>query len=262
MPDPANLLPDTLEDVTTIPDTAALLVADGADVKQIPIASFKLQHGGSGNGEPGPQGPPGPEGPAGPPGVDGVDGAAGEQGIQGPPGIQGNPGTAGAPGIQGVPGNPGSPGAPGLGFAAVCKNSATQTNTSNSAAVAITGIAVPVTAGRRYVFTVWAPFQTAATATGIGFAWTGPAMTTFASKAQIQQGAAGVAQTYTNTGSTLAAVLTSTAVVAANTTYLAVVEACFTPSASGTLQLSFRSEVNNSQVSVLNGVAGFLVDCG
>jgi hypothetical protein len=262
MPDPANLLPDTLEDVTTIADTASLLVADGADVKQIPIASFKLQHGGSGNGEPGPQGPPGPPGPPGDPGADGAPGVDGAPGAPGVKGDKGDPGIQGNPGIQGVPGNPGSPGAPGLGFAAVCRNSATQTNTSNSASVAITGISVPVTAGRRYVFTVWVPFQTAATTTGIGFSWTGPAMTTFASRAQIQQGAAGVAQTYTNTGSTLAAVLTSTAVAAANTAYLAVVEACFTPSANGTLQLGFRSEVNNSQVSVLNGVAGFLVDCG
>jgi hypothetical protein len=225
----------------------------------------------TGNGPPGPRGPEGPAGPPGTPGGIGAQGPAGPQGEQGTPGTagatgnigpQGDPGLAGPPGIQGPPGNPGSPGVNGLGFAAVCKNSATQTNTSNSAAVAITGIAVPVTAGRRYVFTVWVPFQTAATATGIGFSWTGPAMTTFASRVQIQQGAAGVAQTYTNTGSTLAAVLTSTAVVAANTAYLAVVGVAFTPSANGTLALGFRSEVNNSQVSVLNGAAGYLIDCG
>jgi hypothetical protein len=37
MPDPANLLPETLEGCTTIADTASLLVADGVDIKQIPI---------------------------------------------------------------------------------------------------------------------------------------------------------------------------------------------------------------------------------
>jgi hypothetical protein len=64
-----------------------------------------------------------------------------------------------------------------------------------------------------------------------------------------------------NTVTAPATALTSTAVVAANTQYLASLEVVLTPSANGSLQVGFRSEVNGSQVSVLNGAAGYLIDC-
>jgi hypothetical protein len=120
---------------------------------------------------------------------------------------------------------------------------------------------VPLTAGHRYIFRAYIPFQTAATATGIGFTFTGPATTTFNSRATIQQAAAGVAHVFVNTATAPATSLTSTAVVAANTQYLASLEVVLTPSANGSLQVGFRSEVNGSQVSVLNGAAGYLIDC-
>jgi hypothetical protein len=249
MSDEANLQPDTWPTVVTIPGTAKLLASPAVgELAAITIDDFVTQHVG-GEGTVGPEGPPGPAGPAGPqgpPGTPGAPGVKGDTGLQGP---------QGDPGIQGIQG----PAGPGV---VTCKNSATQTNTSNTASVNITGLTVPLVAGRRYIFHVYIPFQTAATATGIGFTFTGPATTTFASRAMIQQGAAGVAQTYMNTAPAIATALTSTAVVAANTTYLASLEVVITPSASGSLQVGFRSEVNASQVSVLNGAAGLLIDCG
>lgn len=250
--DPANLLPDTLEYVTQTVDTACLVVVQGGDVRRIPIASYKAQHGGGGAGTPGPQGPPGPEGPAGPAGADGAPGAQGQQGIQGNPGAQGQQGTQG---IQGPPGAPGT-------VVAVGKNSATQTNNSSSTLVDISGLSAAVVAGRRYIYRAFVPFQTAATATGIGFGWSGPAMSTFLARVHVQTAAGGTDHTFENTSTALSTNLVSGAVVAANTQYLATIEAVLTPSANGTLQLRFLSEVNNSQVSVLNGAAGFLVDCG
>lgn len=150
---------------------------------------------------------------------------------------------------------------PGVGVT-VMRNSAQLNNTSATVSVDITGMAATVTAGRRYTLRALVPFRSTATTTGIGFGFTGPAMTVFTAAATIQQGAAGTDQHYTNVSTALATMLTSTAVVAANTTYLAVIDAVFTPSATGTLQLGFRSEVAASQVSVMDGAAGHLIDCG
>jgi hypothetical protein len=242
MPDEANLQPDTWPTVTTIPGTVKLLSSPApGEVAAIEVGDFVAQYvTGGAQGPAGPEGPPGPQGIPGTPGSAGAQGPKGDTGLQGPAGIQGPPG-------------------PGT---VTCKNSGTQTNTSSSASVDITGLAVPLIAGRRYIFQAYIPFQTAATTTGIGFTFTGPATTTFVSRGMIQQAAAGVAQTFINTATAAATALTSTAVVAANTTYLASLEVAVTASGSGSLQVGFRSEVNASQVSVLNGAAGFLIDCG
>jgi len=227
MADPANLQPATWPTVTTIPDTSHLHGSTADDVAKITVADFVAAH-------------PGPQGPA---------GDTGSQGIQGIQGIQG---------LQGIQGPAGTPGT----IVATYKNSGTQTNSSNSAPVDITGLAATVAAGRRYILRLFVPFQSAATTTGIGFGFTAPAMTNWFALASIQQGAAGVDQTWVNMATAPGTFLTSASVVAANTTYLAQVEIVFTPSANGTVQLGFRSEVNTSQVSVLNGAAGFLIDCG
>ena len=283
MSDVANLQPATLPAAAAITNTDALLVVVDGVPSTIPVATVRpLLKGDPGtpgaDGAPGaagpqgpagaastvagPTGPTGPQGPAGasstvpgPTGPQGPQGVAGNNGATGPQGPQGLPGADGATGPQGPAGTPGT-------IVAVAKNTATQTNTSATVSVDITGLAAAVTAGRRYIWRALVPFQTAATTTGIGFGFTGPAMTTFLSRVSIQQGAAGVSQTYTNVGTALATVLTSTAVVAANTTYLAEVEVICTPSANGTLQLGFRSEVAASQASVLNGAGGYLIDLG
>lgn len=209
-------------------------------------------------GETGPQGPAGPQGGIGPTGPQGPQGNTGPQGATGNIGPQGPQGVAGATGATGPQGPAGTPGT----VVAVCKNSGTQTNTSSSALVDITGMAVTLVANRRYIFRALVPFQSAATTTGIGFGWAGPAMTVFIAQAHIQTAAAGTDHIHEVTSTALATNLVSPAVVAAATTYLAVVEAVVQASAGGTLQLRFLSEVNASQVSVLNGAAGYLMDCG
>lgn len=164
--------------------------------------------------------------------------------------------------LKGDTGTPGAPGTNGTGIL-TAKNSGTQTNNSNSTPTSITGLSVAVTSGRRCIVTAYVPFQSnAATTTGIGFVWTGPAMTNVNWQVATPSAAVGPDQLWTANATALATVLVSPGVVATNTTYLATITGVFTPSAGGTLQLQFRSEVNSSQVSVLDGAAMSIVDCG
>lgn len=164
--------------------------------------------------------------------------------------------------IEGAPGAPGAPGATGPSGAITAKNSGTQTNNSNATPTDIAGLAIPVVNGRRYMVRALVPHQSAATTTGIGFTWSGPSMTSAVWGVQIQQGAAGTDQQFTSVATALGTVLVSASAIAQNTTYLAVIDGVFLAAADGTLQLRFRSEVNGSQVSVLNGAALSAVDCG
>lgn len=194
-----------------------------------------------------------PDGPAmlAPPELLGV----GSVGPQGPAGPAGADGATGPQGIQGVQG------ATGVTNVATAKNSANTTN-STVTPVDCTGLAVTLTTGRRYTVQAHILFQTAATTTGIGFNFTGPAMTSCGWRARIQQAAAGTDQTFESTATALATQLVSASVIAANTTYLATIEGVFAPSATGALQLQVRSEVAGSQCTVLNGSAVVLIDCG
>lgn len=241
--DHANLLPATLPTITELAPTDQLFAVDATGEPVIIVASAARPY------------LVGDTGPAGPAGSNGAAGA------QGPPGAQGDPGTPGQAGAQGPQGIQGIQGPAGAGMT-VARNTGNQTNTSNTTPTDITGLAIALTTGRRYTIRALVPFQTAATTTGIGFTWTGPAMTDCAWNVTIPQGAVGVDQQYTAHATALATVLVSAAVVAASTTYLAVIEGVFSPSANGTLQLRFRSEVNASQVTARDGAAMYAVDCG
>jgi hypothetical protein len=117
--------------------------------------------------------------------------------------------------------------------------------------------------GHRYYFKFMMTFQTAATTTGVGFCFSAPAMTASNYRLEARLGAAGTDQMYTNSSvDSLTTVLVSTSVVAANTNYIASIEGFCQPSASGTLQLRCRSEVNGSQITIQNTGVGFLVDAG
>lgn len=235
MPDPANLRPDLLPVVVSIDDNAWILTFVNDEPSKITGANARPYL----KGDPGDPGDTGPAGQAGTPG---------------------DTGPAGADGAPGAPGQTGPQGPPGVGVL-TAKNSGPQTNSSNAVPTSITGLSVAVTAGRRYLVTAHVPFSSTATATGVAFTWTGPAMTSAVWKARIPIAAAGVDHEAVLVATALTTVLIGTAVAAANTTYLATVEGVFQPSANGTLQLQFRSETG-TQVSVLDGAAMSITDCG
>lgn len=176
--------------------------------------------------------------------------------VAGTPGPEGPAGPTGPEGPQGPAGG-------GSSIVQVGRNSGTQTNSSsnNNNATAIAGLTATLVAGHRYHLRALIPFQSAATGTGFGIIVTGPAMTTYVAQLHAQQAAAGTDHTYIATTTAIATPLISTAVAAANTTLLAVVEAVAEPSADGTLEILFRSE-NNIQVSVMNGAVLVVTDCG
>jgi hypothetical protein len=135
-------------------------------------------------------------------------------------------------------------------------------NSSNATPSDITGLAFALTSGRRYYFKFFGQYQTAATTTGIGFTFSGPAVTRTSWRARIRQAANGTDSFYEGDAQALTTVTVSTAVVAANTDYAWEIEGVVQPSADGTLQLRVRSEVNSSQVTVQDVGIGLLVDVG
>lgn len=117
-------------------------------------------------------------------------------------------------------------------------------------------------ANHRYYFRFMGTYQSAATTTGIGFTFSGPAITSANWWVQIQQGAAGTDQMFQNSATAIGTVLVSASCVAISTDYLWQVEGFIEPSANGTLQLRCRSEINSSQITVKNVGIGILEDCG
>ena len=237
----------------------------------------------------GPTGPAGATGPTGPAGADGVPGPTGPTGAastvagptgpagaQGPTGPTGPTGAAstvtgptgptgaavtGPTGPAGATGPTGPAGADGAGVSVV-KSTSTITNSSNTTPTSITGLSFAVSSGVMYHFKFMGGYQSAATTTGIGFTFTGPATTYCNWNVQIQQAAAGTDMMFTNTATALSSVLVSASVVATATTYAWEVEGFVQPSAAGTLQLQVRSEVNASQVTVNAGSLGVLTTIG
>ena len=110
-----------------------------------------------------------------------------------------------------------------------------------------------------YKFEFWFLFQTAATTTGIGIGFVSPPATTYCGWIpQITIAAAGTDQLWTANAGNLTTVLVSPSVQTANSNFVGYVAGFFQPSANGTLQLGFRSEVSGSSVTVAAGSGGLL----
>lgn len=236
-------------------------------------------------GPPGPQGETGLTGTVGPKGDKGDKGDTGLQGQTGPQGPQGNVGLPGEQGPQGNtgpqgikgdkgdPGDIGPAGTPGTsdwnellnkpatfpssphthqGIISRIKISADQTNNTTTLS-SINGLSLAVVNASYCKFKAVLIFRTAATTTGIRLGITCPAFTVFSAKAEIPMAADGVGgdmQGYiTSSGDS---VLT-TAVAAANTDFIAVINGVIKPSANGTLQLQFASEVALSNAVIRDG---------
>ena len=143
-----------------------------------------------------------------------------------------------------------------------CKQSSVLTNSTTTLAD-VPGMSFSVTSGRRYMFHFMGTYQSAATTTGIGFAFSGPSMTNSGFISRVRQAANGTDTlfdaTQPNAFTTQAA---SASVVAANTSYMWEVHGYCTPSADGTIQLRAASEVAASQITVDNVGSGYIIDCG
>lgn len=130
----------------------------------------------------------------------------------------------------------------------------------------IVGLTLPVLSGRAYKLEVVGIFRTAATTTGLGLNFTGPAVTYMSWTGKIQLAAAGSDQFYEGTVVTAAAAMAttkvvSTGVIAATTDYQFTITGLIIPSANGTLQLQGSSEVAASAITIQHSIMT-LIDCG
>ena len=122
----------------------------------------------------------------------------------------------------------------------------------------ITGLNFAVTTGIYYHFRFLIPFRTAAAGTGIRLTLTFPATTVFAATVIIPMGADGSGGEYFGWITSSGDVVFSPSVETMNVDYLAVIDGIILPSADGTLQVRFGSEVGGSNVTVKQGACGFL----
>ena len=142
------------------------------------------------------------------------------------------------------------------------RKSVTQQTQATATLTNVTGLSWTVASGVMYHFKIMGSYQSNNTANGIGFAFTGPATTYCSWNVQIQQAAAGTDMMYQNVATALTTALNSASVVATATTYAWELEGFFQPSAAGTLQLQFRSEVNGNTSTLNAGTLGILTTIG
>jgi hypothetical protein len=196
-------------------------------------------------GPAGPEGQQGPKGDPGSPGIQGIPGPPGQDGQQGPKGDQGDRGLQGEQGPQGIQGPPG----PSESIVKVTADQASSVTTLANA----TGLSFAVAAGTTYRFNGYIVFRTAATTTGLKLAATVPAFTVFAAAVNIPLAADGSGGMWHGWLTSSGDSVTATGVQAANTDYVAVIQGVLIPSASGTFQLQFASEVALSAATIRPG---------
>jgi putative intracellular protease/amidase len=128
-------------------------------------------------------------------------------------------------------------------------------NTVGTAAIC-TGMALSVTAGSYYFFRFNVLYQAAVTTTGIKLGLTFPAVTSFAGTViALNSGAASVVYGRITTSGGL---VTGAGTPVANTTYMAEILGSILPSANGTIQVTYGTEVGGSAVTVKQGSNGLL----
>ncbi len=124
----------------------------------------------------------------------------------------------------------------------------------------VTGLVLPVTSGVYYHFEFHMIYQAAATTTGIKCSVTIPSVTTFAAVAQlpVSTAADGTANIYYGHISSSGDAVVGTGTPAATTNTYAWIEGNILPSASGSVQLQYASEVAASNVTIKQGSSGIL----
>lgn len=151
----------------------------------------------------------------------------------------------------------------GPGVSAVTVLAADVANTSDTARADITGLGVALLANHLYRFEFYLLYSSAAATTGIAFGFTGPAKSLFSAAVDISGFAGGgtdarwQGQLVNYEGGTRSEHI-STNVVAVNEKYLAKIEGLILPTADGTLQPRFRSEVDTSEVKIWTSSLAYL----
>jgi hypothetical protein len=129
------------------------------------------------------------------------------------------------------------------------------TNSSNTTIVSVPELGFVVNTGSKYYVRLIARFRTAATATGfaVTLGTSNGATGTLAAHAEITQAADATSAAYHGAITSLADFVTSTAVPAANTDYIAHIEGTFICTNGGSIVPQFRSEVNGSTATFASG---------
>jgi hypothetical protein len=213
-------------------------------------------------GAQGPAGPEGPKGDAGAAGAPGTDGAAGLDGADGAQGLKGDKGDKGDPGDQGIQGEQGPQGEQGIqgpaGGAGVTARTSTMIVTTTTAALPLNGLSLPVSTGVAYRFDFGIAFATGVSTTGIKLGLTYPAASTFAAAVRIPIAAGGVGGEFQGWITSSGAFVTGTGVQTAQARYYAQINGMILPVSTGTVQVTYGTEVANSAVSTFAGCHGVL----
>lgn len=122
----------------------------------------------------------------------------------------------------------------------------------------VVGLSFPVTSGTLYRFRFDLVFRTAATTTGTRFGLTCPAFTVLAANVGVPFASDGAGMMFDGAITTSGDSVVTTAIPAANTDHLAVLEGVLLPSAGGTLQITAATEVAASALTVRAGSNGQL----
>jgi hypothetical protein len=139
------------------------------------------------------------------------------------------------------------------------KLTADMTATTTTTLANITSLSFSVSNATYYRFQFGVIYQSNATTTGLKLTVTIPAATVFSAKAQAWSSAAdGTDSEYVGRITSSGDAVTATGSEATNTSYLCLIEGVLVPSAGGTLQAQFASEVSGSTVTIKQGSYGIL----
>ena len=144
----------------------------------------------------------------------------------------------------------------------IARGTETETNSSNTTWVDVTGVSWDVVSGRRYWVKVAGIYQTVITTTGMQIQFAGPTLTANTSPTvyRARQGGNGTDSFFESGQVASLTPATSTAVAVNATDAPFFYEGVLEPSSTATLQLQFRSELNTSQAQIRAGVIGMLFD--
>lgn len=211
------------------------------------------------------QGVTGPSGPSGPQGATGSTGPTGTQGTTGPSGATGSTGATGPTGVIGATGATGPSGASGptgptATTNAVYVRAAADVATALTTVLAnVTALAFSVVSGTTYMFAFNILFKSQVTTTGLKLGLTFPAVTTVGCMVRIPVAADGTAGELQGQITSSGDSVIGTGVEATGTTYMAEMKGVIRPSANGTLQVQYASEISATGVTVLAQSVGILV---
>lgn len=134
------------------------------------------------------------------------------------------------------------------------KMTANQSNTSNTTAVSLSELTQNCVVGKSYSFIIKLQFSAAATNTGVAISLNGTAAGNLAATSYMPlSSTGGTANAFSGPITSFTTYITSTGVGVAGTRYLIEIRGNFICTTAGTFFPIFRSEVNNSTVTIYSG---------